>query len=164
MSSPPASREVEFPAFPSLFLAKTPSIMHNSHGLNAAGAIITYEYILTNTGNVTLSSFHVADSKVPSSDISCRDDTLSPGASTTCVVTQADVNRGRVINTATASATHAGQQVMSNRARARVALDQVRSLSLAKDGHVTGTGPGGLVLGDTIAYTYRVENTGTVTV
>ena len=166
--SNPGSVTVDLPASASLFLKKTASIAPNGAGLNAAGATITYSYTLENTGTVTLNALQVSDDLPGLSSITCPT-SLGPGDHTTCtatyVVTQADVDRGDVLNTATASASSSRGSVESNEARARVLLDQVRSLSLSKSGVVTGTGPDGIVVaGDTITYTYTVTNTGTVTV
>ena len=66
---------------------------------------------MTNTGNVTVSELTVADTLAapagPELTVTCPVTTLAPGASTTCaatyLVTQADVDHGRVDNTATAS-------------------------------------------------------------
>ena len=172
VTSPPGSVTVDLPASASLFLEKTASIAPNGAGLNAAGATVTYTYTLENTGTVTLKHLKVIDNLPGLSSITCLSSpspSLGPGDHTTCtatyVVTQADVDRGDVLNTATASASSSRGPVKSNEARARVLLDQVRSLSLSKSGVVTGTGPDGMVVaGDTITYTYLVTNTGTVTV
>ena len=169
VTSPPGSVTVDLPASASLFLEKTASIAPNGAGLKAAGARITYSYTLENTGTITLNALHVVDHLPGLSSITCPSSSLDPGDHTTCtatyVVTQADVDRGDVLNTATASASSSRGSVESNEARARVLLDQVRSLSLSKSGVVTGSGPDGIVVaGDTITYTYTVTNTGTVTV
>lgn len=169
---PPATAEVStpLPNVASLFLEKSASIMPNGAGLDAAGATITYTYTLTNTGTVDLNDLAISDDKVPSTDIACMASSLAPGKSTTCTamytVTQADVNAGsHVTNTATASASSEQGEVDSNTARARVPLDRTHSLDLTKTGTAKGSGPNGIVeAGDTITYTYKVANTGTVTV
>ncbi|MFN8191651.1 MAG: hypothetical protein U0R78_14645 [Nocardioidaceae bacterium] len=74
-----------------------------------AGDTILYSFVITNTGNVTLTSVGVTDAKV--GPVTCPVTTLAPGASTTCTksytLTQADVDAGVVNNTATASGTSA---------------------------------------------------------
>ena len=165
-----ADRTVELPYSASLSLEKQGRITApNSDGLNAAGATITYTYTLENTGTVVLRSLDVIDHLPGLSAITCGDYTLKPAQTTTCTATytvrQSDVDRGRVDNTAVASASSSRGQVQSNEDEATVPLDQVRSLSLTKDGSVKGTGPDAMVLaGDTITYRYTVTNTGTVTV
>ena len=71
------------------------------------GTLISYSFLVTNNGNVTLTSVQVNDTDLPGlSAITCPDPTLAPGASETChatyVTTAADVRAGRVTNTATA--------------------------------------------------------------
>ena len=71
------------------------------------GDTIDYTFIVTNTGNVPLTSVGVNDPKVGA--VSCPAGPLAPGAQRTCtatyMLTQADVNAGVVDNTATASGT-----------------------------------------------------------
>ena len=73
----------------------------------AVGDTLTYSYLVTNTGNVTLSGpFTVSDDQ--STDESCPvTASLAPGDSITCsatyAATQADLDAGFVTNTATAS-------------------------------------------------------------
>ena len=77
---------------------------------NASGVGLTYEYILTNTGNVTLETPTVSDNRVA---VTCSATEILPGTSITCTsavytTTQGNVNSGGITNTATASATEAG--------------------------------------------------------
>ena len=71
-----------------------------------AGDVITYSYLLTNSGNVTLAGpFTVTDDKA---SVTCPTTvTLAVGASITCTatytITGADVTAGSVTNTATAA-------------------------------------------------------------
>ena len=64
-------------------------------------------FLVTNTGNVTLTGVTVDDPLV--GPVSCPVTTLAPGASTTCTatytLTQADVDAGTVDNTATVTGT-----------------------------------------------------------
>ena len=63
--------------------------------------------MVTNSGNVTLTSVRVTDPLPGLSAVTCPLGTLAPGASETCTATytttQADVNAGGVTNTGTAS-------------------------------------------------------------
>ena len=75
-------------------------------GYTVAGAVLTYSYLVKNTGTTTLSNVAVTDNKVAS--VSCPHSSLAPGTSETCTgsytVTQVDVDNGGVTNTATAQA------------------------------------------------------------
>ncbi|WP_367916696.1 CARDB domain-containing protein, partial [Leadbetterella sp. DM7] len=96
---------VPFTQSPKIELTKTASA-----GPHAVGSVITYSFKVKNTGNVTLSNVTVTDplpglgTITPASVAS-----LAPGAETTFTasytVTQADVNNGKVHNTATAKGT-----------------------------------------------------------
>jgi hypothetical protein len=86
----------------SLSLTKTTT----STGYGAAGQNIPYNYLVTNTGTVTLTGVGVSDNLNP---VSCPSGTLATGAHETCTgsysVTQTDVDNGSVTNTAMAIAT-----------------------------------------------------------
>jgi uncharacterized repeat protein (TIGR01451 family) len=85
----------------------------------ADGVAITYSFLVTNTGNVTLTGVNVTDpltglgaitcNWAGSSDAGTPAGTLSPGETVSCTApystTQADVDAGKVDNTATASGT-----------------------------------------------------------
>ena len=76
---------------------------------DAAGQTINYDYLVTNTGNVTLSAVGVVDAHVGLNGLSCPDSTLAPAATETCSatyqVTPADISAGSIVNTATAQGT-----------------------------------------------------------
>ena len=135
-----------------------------SSGYGSAGQVISYSYMVTNTGTTTLSSVSVNDNLVAS--VICPSVSLAPGASETCsgsyTVTQANVDNGSVTNTATASAlTPADNPVASANARRSPSTPTRRPprLSLVKSTDSTGYG----AAGDTIDYSYLVTNTGTTT-
>ena len=93
---------------PSLTLAKTHALTGDADfsGDVSLGDTITYSFEVTNTGNVTLNGVTVTDPLPGLSALSGGSSTLAPGASTvftaTYVVTQADVDAGEILNTATA--------------------------------------------------------------
>jgi len=76
---------------------------------DGVGDIVDYEYLVTNTGNITLTgTISVSDDKIPA--VSCPVSPaggLVPGASLTCsatyIVTQADLDAGQVTNRASAT-------------------------------------------------------------
>jgi uncharacterized repeat protein (TIGR01451 family) len=78
--------------------------------ITAANQVVQYSYVVTNTGNVTLTGVTLADDKVPAADITCnpaQPATLAPNATMTCsgshTVTQAEFDAGgNLTNVATA--------------------------------------------------------------
>ena len=126
---------------------------------NTAGQTINYSYVLKNTGNVTLSGpFTVTDDKAA---VTCPPDvtSLAVGDTLTCsathTITQADLENGKVTNTATAS----GGGVTSNQATATVTATLCKVLSLIK----TATPTTYSKVGAVITYRYLVRNFGNVT-
>ena len=106
---------------PALTLVKTA----NPTSFTAAGQVIAYTYVATNSGNVTLASpYGVADDRSTDEHCPANPATLAPGATLTCsatyTVTAGDVAAGSVTNRATASARFGAQIVMSNEATATV--------------------------------------------
>ncbi|HXW35598.1 MAG TPA: DUF11 domain-containing protein, partial [Acidimicrobiales bacterium] len=91
---------------PAISLVKSASITTYS----APNVAITYSYLVTNTStSQTLTSVGVTDPMAGLSAVSCPSTTLAPGASETCTATykttQADVDRGSISNTGTATGT-----------------------------------------------------------
>jgi uncharacterized repeat protein (TIGR01451 family) len=112
---------VEAAQGPSLQLVKTP----NKTTFTSVGESVTYTYTLTNNGNVTLDGpFTVTDNKIASVDCSGAADHLAPGQHTTCTasyaITQADIDAGSVVNTATAYGHYIESNVTSNGTSAEV--------------------------------------------
>src|SRR5204862_4808618 len=77
---------------------------------SAVGDLLTYTFSVTNTGNVTITGISVSDPLLPG--LSCTVASLAPSATSSCTatgnvytVTQANVDAGQVVNTATASGT-----------------------------------------------------------
>jgi uncharacterized repeat protein (TIGR01451 family) len=143
---------------------------------DAAGQIINYDYLLTNTGNVTLSAVGVLDAHVGLSGLSCPDSTLAPGAAETCSatysVTPADVSAGTIVNTATAQGTAPGasKPVSSPASSVTLPLAAIGILKQVCGTEVaTACGPGGhspwvssvdVPQGDTAYWKVTVTNTG----
>ncbi|PTX53842.1 putative repeat protein (TIGR01451 family) [Litoreibacter ponti] len=129
------------------------------------GQTIAYEYVLTNTGSVTLTSPNVADDKVDvASAVSCPAGDILPGTSVTCTASYAtlqdDLNAGEVTNIATANATTIGaggsDTVTSTDETLTVPAVQTPGLTLAK----SGADPASFTIGETVTYTFTVTNSG----
>jgi uncharacterized repeat protein (TIGR01451 family) len=109
VTSPDSTAVVTIPAGPAITLVKSVS---PASGV-AAGDTVTYTFDVTDTGNVALTGVAVSESAFSGTGtapaISCPGTTLAAGASMTCTasytVTQADVDAGRVTNTAIAAGT-----------------------------------------------------------
>ncbi|MET8980621.1 LPXTG cell wall anchor domain-containing protein [Streptomyces sp. NPDC004539] len=132
------------------------------------GQTVTYSYRATNTGNVTITNLKVNESGFSGtgtlSAITCPSNWLAPGASTTCTatytVTQADVDAGKLTNSATVSGTppNTSTPITSPPGTTTVTGTQKPALTVVKSADKTS-----LVLGDTITYSFKVTNTGNVT-
>jgi len=129
---------------------------------SSLGEMVSYEYEITNTGNVTLTeALSVSDDRIVS--VSCPAlpaGGLAPGATLTCTatdtVTQADIDVGSITNIATASA--AG--VSSPSVTETVTADQMPALAIEKSADRTTFA----ALGEAVTYEYLVTNTGNVTI
>ena len=145
---------------PSLTVTKTPSLTT----YNAAGQTITYTYTLQNTGNVALAGpFSVSDA--PLGTISCVGASLAVGATTTCAtasytIAQADLDANKTItNTATGHGSFGATQVNSTTVTVNVTPVQAAAITVTKTPSLTTYN----AAGQTITYTYTLQNTGNVT-
>ena len=145
---------------PSLTVTKTPSLTT----YNAAGQTITYTYTLQNTGNVALAGpFSVSDA--PLGTISCVGASLAVGATTTCAtasytIAQADLDANKTItNTATGHGSYGATQVNSTTVTVNVTPVQAAAITVTKTPSLTTYN----AAGQTITYTYTLQNTGNVT-
>ena len=137
---------------PALSLTKTGDPTASS----IPGAIITYTYTLTNIGNVTLRApYTVADNETNDETCPGTPSRMEPGVSVTCTshhtITNADINRTRIINRATATALFRAQTVTSNEATFTVYTPPI-FLTLLIDPLIVNQA------GQTIQYTYRLRN------
>ena len=150
------------------------------------GNLITYTFALTNTGNVTLSAPQVDDPicTAPAGPLTFANGLQSGDAGVagnmeagetwifTCdyAISQADVNAGEVANTAVGSGTpppSSGLPDPSSSASNLADAQQNAAIALEKSSSLPGVNAGALPLatdvGDTIDYSFEIENTGNVT-
>ena len=130
----------------------------------APGVGLTYEYVLTNTGNTTLSNPVVTDNRVA---VSCPAGSLAPGASLTCssatyATTQADLDAGGVTNTASATATIPGGGTVTSTGSDSVTVPAVQNPAMDMTKTAPVVAPGAFAPGLVVPYTYVVTNTGNV--
>ena len=157
------------PRDPSLLLDKQAELDDaNGSGFADLGETIDYTFVVTNTGNVTLTSVSIDDPRV--TGVQPASTTLAPGASATFtaavyVVTQADLNTGSVDNTAVADGVSTTGPVRSNTDSTSVPTPiPDPQLVLEKTGVITSDAgsDGRADVGDVVTYTFEVSNTGTV--
>lgn len=135
------------------------------------GQTVTYSFKVTNTGNVTITDPTVTDTDFSGSGdlsaVTCPTGALPPGADITCTatytVTQADVNAGELTNTATVTGdvpdgTDPITPVPSN--EVTVGTDPLPLLEVTKTADVKQV----TKAGQKVTYSFRVENTGNVTI
>jgi len=139
----------------------------NGDNIPQAGETISYSFSIQNTGNVNLTNVTVFDPIVTimGNNISL----LTPGQfntttfSGTYLITQADINTGSVENTATTQAKDPNNNIVSSMADDIVVLNKNPEISLIKTGTFNDENGDGLPqAGETISYSFTVENTGNV--
>ncbi|WP_378239456.1 DUF7507 domain-containing protein [Actinomadura harenae] len=158
-----APSQVTIPAIadPAITLVKTP----DPTTFSAPGQQITYSYLVTNTGNDTLSNVNVTDDLPGISAVTCPQTTLAPNESMTCtatyVTTQQDLDNGSVFNVAVAHGTApaATEPTDSAPADATVIGKANPGITVAKSADRSSF----TAAGQPITYTYKVTNTGNVT-
>ncbi|MDR0283595.1 MAG: DUF11 domain-containing protein, partial [Propionibacteriaceae bacterium] len=135
-----------------------------------AGHDITYRFVVTNTGNVTLTAVTVTEGTFsgtgPKPVPVCPATVVTPGNTMTCTaaytLTQADVDAGGVTNTATAAGTPpGGDPVESEEDESVLPVADTPALDLVKTGKLAPDAKG--VAGDVVTFTFTVTNTGPVT-
>ena len=138
---------------PALAITKTANPLTYDHN----GQLITYTFLVTNTGNITLYNITVLDDKTATT---CPDTSegLDPSNEITCTaaytITQEDLNVGSVTNTAYAT----DGSTQSDPDSATVTASQSPALDLAKSANPQIYDQPGQV----ISYTYLVTNNGNV--
>ena len=151
----------------SIVLVKTGTPNFGSDGIPQAGETISYAFIVTNTGNVTLSNVTVTDPKVLVSGDPIP--SLAPGASNNSTFTavytllQSDIDAGTFINIATATGTEPFGDLVIDTDDDTQPLTAVASIDLVKTGTPHFGADGIPQAGETITYAFTVTNTGNVT-
>jgi LPXTG-site transpeptidase (sortase) family protein len=145
-------------------------------GIYAVGDMVDFEIVVQNTGNTTLTNVTVTDTgtELPLGDCTKNEDpaviamptTLLVGERIYCEalhqVTQADIDAGEYTNVAIGDS----DETEPETGEETVVMVQIPGISLVKTGTLNDgvVAPTGRVdAGDTITYTFRVQNTGNVT-
>ncbi|WP_435208890.1 DUF7507 domain-containing protein [Micromonospora sp. bgisy143] len=154
----------------------TPSIAviksSTTTSIDTVGQQVPYQFLVTNTGGVTLTNVTVTDVQTPPSSnanlgpITCPVTTLAPGESTTCTatytVTQADLDNDAVADTATAHGTPPNSETPVDSPPSTLTIPEsglVAAISVVKTSEVTTIG----TVGQQVPYRFQVVNTGGLT-
>ena len=140
------------------------------------GDVVDYTLTAINDGNTSLTLVGISDESL---ELTCRLNgeaeplapgelvTLGPGGSLTCTgtrtLTQADIERGGVDNTATVTGTDPSDNKVTEGAEEHVPLAQEPHLTLEKQGVLEAGADGRPDVDDAIAYTLTATNDGNVT-
>jgi len=143
-----------------------------SAGPYSLGDTITYDVVMENTGNVTLTNVVVSDPKLTPSTANCA--SVTPGnlctLTGTHTVTQADIDAGSINNTGSVTDDNvcpaAGPTVCED--TVTVTFPKNPGLSIVKEVSNSSSGPWNdtsvtVTVGDTVYYRVRVANTGNTT-
>jgi uncharacterized repeat protein (TIGR01451 family) len=172
---------------PAIGLIKTIKAVNddNGDGLVSAGDSVDYKFDVTNSGNVTLSNVHLEDYLIDDAGtvlsqpavlggpakIAPRSAPYSTIFTVKYIITQDDVERGYVRNTATVTGTSpqgvdvsdiSDPAVSTGSAPTRLKIVQVRAVSLTKTvkQNLDEDGNGFATLNDTLVYNITAKNTG----
>ncbi len=159
----------DLPQTPNIAVAKTGTLDVGNDGVATPGDVITYDFTITNTGNVTLTGVTLSDPVV--TDAACDWTTASlgspeseliPGETVKCdgtyPITQVEIDLGFRDNTAVVTGTPPVGGDVTNNDTETVDIDQEPALVLTKTADPTSMSAPGVV-----NYTFTVENTGNVT-
>ena len=157
---------------PALTLEKTAGAPEdaNGNGVTDAGDTIAYTFKITNDGNVPVRDIKVNDPLV--GVVNCDGSELAAGESMNCsasepyVLTQADVDTGKVLNVATATGTDPdNESTTSNEDSTTTDIARAGSLKIEKSAHLWDANDNKLAdANETIKYSFTVTNTGNVTI
>ena len=173
-TSAPSTDLIPQPAQPVVAIDKTATVAPSADQAAAkVGDSISYTYLVTNTGNVDLTSLAVDDPSLGA--VTCPSPAspgLAPGASETCTadethtVTQADVDADHITDTATATGIDTAGATSPASAPATASVQTAAphpAVSMVKMADASTADTTSLTEGETIAYSYLVTNTGDVT-
>jgi gliding motility-associated-like protein/uncharacterized repeat protein (TIGR01451 family) len=159
MQGPTASDDeiVKIDRNPGLNVIKTASPVTYS----SAGNLIYFTIVVENTGNIMITDIVVSD---PMTGLSANLNSLSPGGKQTFTqnytITQADMDEGRVSNTANASGRGADNTVIENSDTRIIYAEQNPSIFIEKEAALL---TGDVFVNEVVDFYIRVSNTGNVT-
>lgn len=172
-----ASAETVLTAAPSINLVKSTESKQLDAEHSVIGEVIDYTFTIINTGNVTLHDVELVDHLdgvydlnvdwSTSSDESTANGVLSVGETVSATakykLTQADIDAGKVTNTATATGTSPADEQVDDNASAETMLTDTPAISLVKSTEQKEIDAENSVVGTVIDYDFVITNTGNVT-
>ncbi|WP_420367184.1 DUF7507 domain-containing protein [Curtobacterium sp. L1-20] len=169
VTSDPSNVRVPVEQSPSMKVVKSASPTDEES--YKVGQVVTYSFVVTNTGNVTITDPTIDDSKFSGtgqlSPITCPAEsaTMAPAAVVTCTatytLTQADVDAGKVTNTATVGGKtpDGGNTPPSPPSTVTVPNTPHPALALVKTSDTAKI----TTVGQVVTYSFKITNTGNVT-
>ena len=170
VDSPDGGTDTPLPQDPTLSIVKTADTSAIQDPA-LVGDTITYTFVVTNTGNVTMTGVTITDRlpgvSAPVITWPGTSGTLAPAqaatGTSTYQLTQADIDAGHVANTAFSTGTPPqGPPVDSPDGGTDTPLPQDATISVTKDADLSAVQSPPRP-GDTITYAFTASNTGTVT-
>ena len=126
-----------------------------------AGQVVTYNFKVTNNGNVTIKNI-VLDDPMLGGTIELDKTTLAPGESITVskeyTVTQEDLNNGEIINVATVTGETPGGETPEDEDEVTIPSINSPNITLKKESDVKEVEK----VGDVVNYTFTITNNGNV--
>lgn len=138
----------------------------NESGRVDAGDTIAYTFTLHNVGTTTLTDIAVTDPRL-TGEIVCETMTLAPNEMTLCagepaILTQAEIDAGEIVNTATAIGTGTGNTPTEATDTIETPVVSQAAVDLVKTGgdYSDANSNNKLDAGDTVQFSFTVTNTG----
>ena len=169
------TQTVPFAQNPAIQVVKSQALTTdaNTNGLPDVGDIVTYSYVVTNTGDATLSSVGLVDDiegPITLSDVALDGITVlavgdSENGSSAHTVTQAEFDAASLTNIATATGQGPQGQPVQDTDTQTVPFARNPAIGVVKTPDIGGAGqPLTRAVDETVLFTYVVTNTGNVTI
>ncbi|KQT97916.1 hypothetical protein ASG53_09190 [Sanguibacter sp. Leaf3] len=167
VESPPSTVEIPSAPTPALTVVKSADLTE----ITAAGQVVRYSFVVTNTGNVTVTDAAPVETEFSGTGdlgaITPESATLIPGQSATFTadytVTQADVDGGVLANTATAGGTPPPGTELPPVPPSTVEIPSIAAPALTVVKSVDPAGQESYEVGQELTYSFLVTNSGNVT-
>ncbi|MGB8813563.1 MAG: DUF11 domain-containing protein, partial [Paracoccaceae bacterium] len=158
---------VTLPKLPSMTVDKRLAVASPT-SFNAPGVALAYEFLVTNTGNTTITAQVAINDPLIPSGITCPAGPIAPGGTILCTGTYttvlADINAGGVTNTASAYTGPIGSPTLTSTNTDAVVVPAIQAPALTLTKSTLEDQPGDFFNGNSIDYNYLVLNSGNVTI